>query len=210
MFDTNILRYGFINVVNHSVAGGGGSNIGPQVGLAPGQLGAGFWRDDATVFANTTVGTVFGGHFRYVRLAAAAAVPIIGQILFWDTSVADNLFQVTTAESGTTPGALWRAGIVLSAGVTPGNYTIIQDCGPTYVKMRAVLTEVPSGAGCAVYCAAAGAGADLGFADVLASPNPATLSDVSLLQNRYLGAAIDLPTNGGLKLTNINLMNQRG
>lgn len=33
------LSSGYINQVNDSLAGGGGGNIGPQVGLAPGQLG---------------------------------------------------------------------------------------------------------------------------------------------------------------------------
>ena len=58
MFNNMIQRIaqGAINNVNDSVAGGGGSNIGPQVGLAPGQLGTGFWLDDSVQVYTTNGG----------------------------------------------------------------------------------------------------------------------------------------------------------
>lgn len=212
MYDSLIQRIanGFINVVNDAVAGGGGGNIGPQTGLAPGQLGNGIWLDDSELLFNSAVGTVLGGHFRYVKLSAAAATPVIGQILFWDTyaNAVDSAFQVTTAESGSVDAAMNSAGIVLSAGVTPGNFTFIQDVGPVFTKFRATLTS--AGAfGSRVFCSASG-GADLGFADVIDSGNPTLFSDVSKMMGRYLGIAWDAPTNGGLKRVNVNFHNQRG
>ena len=56
-----------------------------------------------------------------MRLAAGAAVPVVGQILFWDISVADNLYQVTTAENASTDAAMFIAGICLTPLVTVGN-----------------------------------------------------------------------------------------
>lgn len=209
-WDSQIIRMttGTINAVNDTVIGGMAGITG--VSKFAGQLGKPVWLDDSQLIFNATIGTVFGGRFRYVRLAAASTAVVVGQIVFWDISVADNLFQVTTSEAGSVPGAQLRAGIVLNSGWTAGNYSFIQDVGPTFVKFRSALTFAPAGVGVAVYAAAAGAGANNGFADTVASAAPTTFSDVSLLNNRYIGAAIQLPTNGGLKLTNLNFMNLRG
>jgi hypothetical protein len=204
---------GNINQVNDSVAGGGGGNIGPQVGLAPGQLGKILELDDSELIFNSAVGTVLGGGFRYVQLSAGSTPnPVVGQIVFWDAfaNSADNLFVVTTLENGTVPGAQYPAGIVLSSTWGAGNFSIIQCWGPTFIKFRAALTHAPAGIGEAVFCAAAGAGADNGFADTIANANPATWSDSSLFLNRYLGPSIQLPTNGGLKLVNLRRLNERG
>lgn len=202
---------GAINKVNDQVVGQQPAfGTSTTVSKLSGQLGKSITLDDSNLIYDSTMGTVYGGQFRYVRLAAAATAVVVGQIVFWDISVADNLYQVTTSEAGTVPGAQFRAGIVLNSGWTAGYYSYIQELGPTYIKFRAALTQAPAGVGVAVYCAAAGAGADNGFADTLDSANPATFSDAGLLDNRYLGAAIELPTNGGLKLVNLNLRNLRG
>jgi len=212
MYTTAILRLsaGPINQVNDSLPGGGGGNIGPQVGYAGGQLGAGFSLSDAELLYNSTIGTVYGGAFQYVRLSAAAGAVAVGQIVFWDT-VADaalGLYQVTTAENGTADAAVNAAGIVLNSGWTPGNYSVIQIVGPTYVKFRAALTDAGA-IGSRVYCAAVG-GADLGLADVLSGVGNTTQDDVSLMQARFLGVAIDAPTNGGTQRVYIDLHNQVG
>lgn len=209
---SDILRLsgGAINKINDTIIGGVPQGNSTTASATSGQLGKELELDDSNLIYDTTMGTVFGGRFRYVRLAAAALAVVVGQIVFWDISVADNLFQVTTSEAGSVPGAQWRAGIVLNSGWTAGNYGIIQTWGPTYVKFRSALSHVPTGLGVAVYCAAVGAGANNGFADTIDSADPANFSDVNLMANRYLGAAIDLPTNGGLKLINLNIANRRG
>ena len=214
-FDTNIVRYAYINVVNDALPGGGGSNIGPQVGLAPGQLGKRFFRDDSEIVANLTVGTVYGGWFRYVQLSSGSATPIIGQIVFWDYSLAvsvanDELYRVTTLESTTVDGAVTRAGIILSPSVTPGNYTIIQDFGPCFTKFRTTLTDAGA-IGSPCYCAGAGAGADNGFADVVNNAGAASQGDVGLLARRYLGTARVAPSSLSLTLVDLTFGNtQRG
>src|SRR6266581_2650390 len=210
MWNSPIVRMttGLINTVNDAVIGGEAGISGAS--KFAGQLGAPIWLDDRQLFFSTAIGTVYGGRFRYVRLASGASAVVRGQIVFWDLSVADNLFQVTTSEAGSVPGAQLRAGLVLNPSWSAGNYSFIQDCGPTYMKFRATLTAAPAGVGTAVYCAAVGAGADNGLADVLGTADPTAFSDIALTQNRYLGAAIELPTNGGTKLVNLNLMNLRG
>lgn len=206
------LSSGALNTVNDTLIGGGGGNIGPQIGLAPGQLGKIIELDDSELgpVTDTTMGTLYGGEFQYVRLAAAATAVVVGQIVFWDISVADNLFQVTTSEAGSTVGAQFRAGIVLNSDWDAGNYGYIQRLGPTYVKFASVLTGTAQIGG-AVYCAAIGAGANNGFADIYdLSAVGVTFNDAGLLDNRYLGAAIDLPVASGLKLVNLNFRNLRG
>lgn len=211
MSESNVIRIssGTINAVNDTVVGGVPNLPSTTTSMVSGQLGKHLRLDDSQLVYASATGTVYGGTFQYVRLAAAAGAVVVGQIVFWDISVADNLYQVTTSEAGTVPGAQFRAGIVLNNAWTAGNYSFIQVLGPTFVKFRAVLS-VAGQVGTAVYCAAAGAGVDNGFADCIDSGNPTLFSDVTLMQNRYIGAAIQAPTDAGLKLVNLNLMNSRG
>jgi len=200
-----------INDVNDSViAGQPAFGNSSTVSKAAGQLGMSITLDDNNVFADTSIGTVYGGTFQYVRLSSGSAEPARGQIVFWDVSVAVNLYQVTTLETGTVPGAQFMAGIVLNPDWTPGNYSYIQKLGLVSVKFRAALSAAPAGVGAAVYAAAAGAGVDNGLADVIASADPTDFSDVSLMANRYLGTAWQLPTNGGTTLVFLNPRNYRG
>ena len=200
---------GEINTVNDTVIGGVPATPSTTTSMVGGQLGKEIDLDDSQLIYDSSMGIVFGGVFRYVRLAAAATAVVVGQLVFWDISVADNLFQVTTSEAGSTTGAQFMAGIVLNSDWDAGNYSFIQTLGPTDVKFRAALTSAAA-IGMAVYAAAVGAGADNGFADTISSANPTLFSDVALMQNRYIGAAIELPVNGGLTLVNVNLRNRRG
>lgn len=199
----NIGASGYINQVNDAVVGMPTAPGGTGASRFAGQLGQRIQLSDNMLKYLSSVGVVYGGEFQYVRLAAAAAVPVVGQIVFWDISVADSLYQVTTSESGSSDAGMFAAGIILSTALTPGYYTYIQRLGPTFVQFRGTLTSVGA-AGSRVYAAAAG-GADLGFADVLSSANPTLFSDVSLMQGRYLGTAVQAPTNGGLDLVNLDI-----
>src|ERR1022692_839541 len=97
---------GNVNVVNDGAIG---MSVVPQgTGLSPygGQLGKTITLDDSMLKFKSAVGTVYGGDFQYVRLAAAAAATVLGQIVFWDVGVADNLYQVTTSETESTDAAV--------------------------------------------------------------------------------------------------------
>lgn len=212
MSASDIIRIpaGAINNVNDTVIGNDPVGNSTTTSQVAGQLGKTVDLDDSQVIYKSSIGTVYGGRFQYVRLAATATAVVVGQIVFWDQTVADNLFQVTTLESGSTPGAQLRAGIVLNNSWSAGNYSYIQILGPTYVKFRATLTETGA-AGCACFAAAAGAGADNGFADVMGTADPATFGDVTLLEARFLGnAGNTAPTGGSLVLVNLQLSNPRG
>lgn len=204
------LSTGIINTVNDTLPGGGGGNIGPQRGLAPGQAGATFQLGDDNVIYDASIGVVYGGLFQYVKLSAASAQPARGQNVFWDDTDESIDYTVTTLESGTTPGAQKRAGIVLNPNWTPGNWSVIQVLGKVAVKFIAALTDVPAGVGVAVYAAAKGAGADNGLSDVVNSADPTTFGDVGLLQTRFLGSSVEVPTNGGTKLVDLVRANPRG
>ena len=67
------------------------------------------------------------------------------------------------------------------------------------------MSNAPAGVGVMAYAAAMGAGADNGLADILNSANPTDFSDVGLLQDRKLGATLELATSGGLSLVNLGL-----
>lgn len=210
MYNDAILRFtaGSINKINDAVIGMPAAPLGPGISKFQGQLGAGAWLDDNQVLYTAAMGTVYGGHFRYVRLAAAALAVVVGQVVFWDLTVADSLFQVTTSESGGTDAAVLRAGVVLNSGWTPGNYSIIQDVGPIFTKFRAALTDAGA-IGSPVFCAGAG-GADLGFADVINNAGGLTQGDWATLNRRWIGTATVAPGNGSLTLVYHDAKNLRG
>lgn len=202
---------GPINDVNDQVIGqqpAFGSST--TVSKVSGQLGKSITLDDSNVIYDSAIGTVYGGTFQYVRLSSLAAEPALGQLVFWNVSVAVNLYEVTTLETGTTPGAQFMAGVVLNPDWTPGYYSYIQVLGLVDVKFRAALSQAPAGVGAAVYAAAAGAGADNGLADVINSADPTDFSDVNLMANRYLGTAWELPVSGSTTLVFFNPRNYRG
>ena len=204
---------GYINDINDAVIGMRTAPGGLGVSKFSGQLGKFCQFDDSNVRFKTGTGyapAVYGGIFQYVRLSASAAVPVAGQVLFWDTigNAADNLFQVTTAESGSTDAGMLSAGICLTPSLVVGNYTAIQVEGPVYVQFRAALTA-SGAAGSRVFEAAAG-GADLGFADVVDSGAAAAISDVSKMMGRFIGVAQEAPTSGGLKRVYVNWLRLKG
>jgi hypothetical protein len=212
-FDTKIHRVnsGTINQVNDASPGMTSTPMGPNRSHYLGELGQGIWLDDSQIVCSTAAGfkQVYGGHFRYVRLAAAATAVVAGQLVFWDLSVADNLYQVTTSEAVSADAAMFRAGVVLNPSWAAGYYSFIQDVGPVFVKFRAVLTDAGI-LGSRCFCAAAGAGADNGLADVFDDANPATFGDVGRFMSRYLGEAIAAPVGGALSLVYLNAKNTRG
>lgn len=197
-YNSLLIPSGYMNVVNDPGIGQGTTvTVGTGVSPYAGQLGK--WATiDAPKFS-AAVGTVYGGIFQYVKLSSSIVDAIDqGGLVFWDRTAAQSAFQVTTDEAQGTDAAAEPAGIILSATVTAGNYTIIQISGLVYGQFRGTLTGTGT-IGCAVYAAAAGTGADNGLLDVLSAATPTTFQDVALMQRRFLGRAFEVPTNGGLK-----------
>lgn len=156
-----------------------------------------FFDTDAALALSDTVniGTLYSGLYKLVRTASGStAAPARGKACFWDTSVADDLMQVTPDESGAQGVGLF-AGFYLNS-LTKGNYGFIQIAGKCTGKFRAVLTGVAAN-GQPVFLAGAGAGADVGTLDVFgADGNAATLADAAQFCQRFVGSAEGLPVAG--------------
>jgi hypothetical protein len=90
------------------------------------------------------------------------------------------------------------AGIVLNA-VTAGNFGWIQITGKANVLFRAATTKGAPAIGDGVVAAAAGAGASVATADVLADATGIT----SLTLSRFIGTAIAAPAGGAVSLVQL-------
>lgn len=195
---------GFLNTVNDTVIANQ-ATLGSRSRYA-GQLGKSLFvsHDQIAALTNTTVGTLYGGGYQYIRRRSTddnspALGP--GKILFWDTTITNwqDFFQVTTDENlSSSDNAVMIAGISIG-NIEPGKYGFIQWLGECYVRFRSVLTTAGA-IGSRVYAAGAGdVGLDQGTADVL------TTDSTSLANARYLGNAVEAPAASGLKRVMLNL-----
>lgn len=200
MWMSQIVRItsGRLNTVNDSVIGGGGTGASGNSKFA-GQLGKCVWfaPDQIGGMYDSSIGTLYGGRYRYVRMRAGdddSPAVGVGQILFWDTTLTNwqTLYQVTRDENlSSVDNAVMIAGIYLG-GFLGGNYGFIQDLGMVPVRFRSVLPTAGA-IGSRAYAAGAGdLGTDQGTADVL------TTDSTSLANARYLGNAVTAPVGGSL------------
>lgn len=189
---------GLINTVNDTVIGGGSTGASGSSKFS-GQLGKHLWLgpDQIAQMFLASVGTLYGGRFRYVRLRLTDdASPVLapGKLLFWDTTVTNwqSAYQVTRDENlSSVDNATMIAGVCISVP-TPGRYIFIQDLGMVPVRFRSVLTTAGA-IGSRAYAAGAGdTGTDQGTADVL------TTDSTSVANARYLGNAPTAPAGNSL------------
>lgn len=190
---------GYLNSVNDSIIANQ-ATINSRSRYA-GQLGKNLTVSDEQIaqLTNTTIGTLYGGIFQYVRRRATdddspALGP--GKIAFWDTVVTNwhTAFQVTTDTNlSSSANAIMRAGIFIG-NIEPGNYGFIQWLGLVNVRFRSVLTTAGA-IGSPVYAADVGdTGLDQGAADVL------TTDSTSVANERAIGYAVAAPAASGLSL----------
>lgn len=189
---------GQLNTVNDTVIGGGGTGASGNSKYA-GQLGKHLFvgSDQIAMLMDTSVSTLYGGRFRYVRMRAEDDdSPVItpGKIVFWDTTVTNwqRAYQVTRDTNlSSSANAIMIAGIYIG-GIEPGNYGFIQDLGMVNIRFRSVLTAAGA-IGSAVYAAdVADTGTDQGTADVL------TTDSTAVANERFLGPAVTAPSAGAL------------
>ena len=197
---------GFLNTVNDTVIANQ-ATLGTRSRYS-GQLGKCLFvsHDQIAALTNTTIGTLYGGGFQYVRRRATDdASPSLGagKIAFWDTTLTNwqDFFQVTTDENlSSSSNAVMIAGIFIN-NIEPGHYGFIQWVGEVFVRFRSVLTTAGA-IGSPVYAAGAGdVGLDQGTADVL------TTDSTALANERFLGRAVVAPTASGLKQVQLGLGN---
>jgi hypothetical protein len=206
MADVLRITTGVLNTgVGDAVIGMPAAPLGLGLSKFAGLLGKTYRFEDSDVIYSTAVQTLYGGDYQYVQLAPTSGNPVLGQLLFWDTSVANNLYRVTTSETvSSSDRAIMIAGVNVNPTWVAGNYWFMQISGPVYVQFRATLTD-SGAAGSRCYAAAVG-GADTGFADVLDDSTAATYAVVSLMQGRFIGKAIDIPVSGAA--SRVDLMYQ--
>lgn len=180
-----------------------GLNISQGIQTLPGDRMV-VGEEDIAALTKSSVGTLFGGIYTYVRTnATSTATPTRGRAVFWDTTVANKQFQVTPDEGGTT-GVTLFAGVAIQT-LTKGNAWWIQAAGPTACQFRTTMTGTPA-IGSAIYLAAAGAGADVGTFDLF--DGAATTLTYTLLGNalnRYVGPALTAPVNNTISVVTIPL-----
>ena len=153
------------------------------------QVGARFaLGNDDPIITRATSPTLAGGIFQYVLfVSTATAAPKQGLIAFWKT---DTTYVVTNDEP---TGVSDIAGIDLFA-VTKGQYGFIQIDGKANVQFRATTTKTTPAVGDYVTAAAAGAGADVATADVIADATSLT----PVIARHFLGIAIAAPVGGAV------------
>lgn len=150
---------------------------------------------DALALYDSTVGVLYGGIYTYVLTKSTSTAPFTrGLAVFWDTGVANSVYQVTADESGLQGVGLF-AGVTINT-ITRGYAHWVQSAGRVLARMRAVFTGVPAD-GCPVYLAGVGAG-EPGVFDVLDGAGNPTFTQVGLMLERYVGVANGLPVAAGI------------
>jgi hypothetical protein len=158
-------------------SGTGAAQYGGQVGARV-CLG-----NDDVLVTNASSPIIYGGIYQYVQfVSTATAQPSAGLIAFWLASN-DKTYQVTNDEP---TGVSDIAGVGLNF-VNKGSYGWIQIAGKAQVLYRTVVTKVTPAIGDLVLAAAAGAGADVATADILADATNLT----SVQARHILGIAVD-------------------
>lgn len=195
----------YLQGLNDSVIGGQLSSVPSGVTASqgnaniPGDIFA-INTDLASALSDTTnYYTLYGGFYMFVKTTSTPTATVAaGKLAFWDTSIADDLYQVTPDESGS-QGAGNMAGVYISS-LTAGYYGLIQIGGKATFRYRTTLTGVAAN-GNAVFAANAGAGADVGTVDIFGSDNNnATFADIAGLMKYFLGTALALPVAAALGL----------
>lgn len=169
-----------------------------------------FSPSDALVYSNNTVGNLYTGTYRYVITANSTSAPTRGHGAFWDTSVVDANYQVTSDEPA-------NLGVSLYAGVFINNVAKlsawwIQESGKCSLKMRTTLSGTAAIAA-GIYLAGGGNNAnaaDVGAFDVLAglsgtAPFNAAnaYASVDAMFVKFVGVAETLPSNNNISLVDV-------
>lgn len=169
-----------LNDVNDTVCGGS-NNYGTGATLYGGIAGIEIEFKDDQVFYDSTVGTLYGGVYKYVQTASGStASPARGQLAFW--SDPDNFVVSADATDGN------QAGVFLNS-ITKGNWGWIQVGGIASVLFRATITKATPAVKDVVVVESAA-----NVADVEAD----TTSYTNLIYKRILGIAKAVPVGGAI------------
>lgn len=161
-----------------------GGNVGSRVAL-----------DSASIRYNSTVGTLYGGIYQYVFMTYTTTQPARGQLVFWDLSVSDQLYQVNGDAKPSAAIPTLIAGVVIQTTVTKNTYAWMQIAGRASVSFITSPTLTTAGYGVTAGISASPASTcDNGT--VLAASSAGALQGVDTLigisEATVTGAAISL------------------
>lgn len=173
-----------LNLVNDTVCGGASSQ-GTGATLYGGILGIEIEFTGDQVFYDSSVGTLYGGVYKYVKTLSTGGNGVKGKIAFWSDDA--NFVVTATAQDGN------QAGVFLNA-VTAGNYCWIQVGGDASVLFADSITkETPAIKDVVVVTSGAAT------ADVEAD----TTNYTNLIYKRILGIAKAAPVGGAISVVEL-------
>jgi hypothetical protein len=126
-----------------------GQSVASGTGSAQyqGIVGARIAMDANGIRFTSSVGTLFGGIYEYVFMTYTTQQPARGALVFWDTSVAENLFQVNGDAKPSTAIPTLVAGITLFTLWTKNTYGWMQIAGRATVLPDSSITSGTAGSG---------------------------------------------------------------
>lgn len=154
--------------------------------------------ESAAKYSDTSVSTLYGGFYQYVKAATAL---VKGDIVCWTavgaTPPGEENFQVTHTNTAPLEGQI--AGVALGT-VTSGNYCFIQTGfgGLAWVNYRASVTDKTAGNLVLQLTTTA-------TADAIADATGTYISGGVKGIKNIIGTAYDTPTDGGFKRINLRL-----
>lgn len=188
----NISGSGKLNAVDDQYVGGPANQL-TGLPLYRGQLGAKLFVDheDAAALSCPTVGTLYGGGYRYVQTKlASTAAPARGLVAFYATA-ADVQADIVTPDAPAGNGCI--AGIYINAP-TRGQHCFIQISGLASIKFTNPITRATPAAQDMVFVRANDNVAD--------QEEAATAVTVNMLA-RSLGIAAAAPVGGAISLVEL-------
>jgi hypothetical protein len=148
---------------------------------------------EALALSDTAVGTLYAGLYMYVRTLSTAVIqPALGKAAFWDLTVADSQYQVTSDETAT----LLFAGVFINTLLTRGNAWWICIAGKVLAKFKAVLTNPAAAIGNAAYLAAD----TTATFDCRGGMGNPTFTQMDAALNQYAGVCETAPVGGASSL----------
>jgi hypothetical protein len=169
-----------LNTVNDTVCGGASSQ-GTGATLYGGILGIEIEFTDDQVYYDSTIGTLYGGVYKYVKTLSTGGAGVKGHWAFWSNP--DTVLVTATAQDGN------HAGVFLNA-VTAGNYCWIQTGGIANLLFQATALSKATPAVKDVVVVTSGASTS----DVELDTTPYT----NLIYKRIAGIAKAVPVPGAI------------
>jgi hypothetical protein len=163
-------------------------------------------QDPSTVRFQSSVGTLFGGIYQYVFMTYTTTQPARGQLVFWDLSVAEALYQVNGDAKPTAAIPTLIAGVVLNTTVVKNTYAWMQIAGRASCLYDSTITSAAAGNGVtAKISATVPSTVDVGTA--LAATTAGAVAGVDTL----IGIAETLPVLSVISVVQLNntLMSRR-